>query len=72
MSKYSFETTTIGEMLDTPEIKALIEKIVPEALESPTLELGRSFIFNDALPYISEMVSDEQLEQFKTELENLN
>ena len=52
MAKYSFETTTVGEMLDTPEIMEIIQKNIPDVLEHPLLEVGRSFIFNDALPYI--------------------
>ena len=55
MAKYTFETTTVGEMLDTPEIMELISKYIPAVLEHPLLEVGRSFIFNDALPYIEDM-----------------
>ena len=29
MAKYTFETTTVGEMLDTPEIMELINKYIP-------------------------------------------
>ena len=71
MAKYSFETTTVGEMLDTPEIMALIEKTVPDVLQHPLLEVGRSFIFNDALPYIEDMVTEDDLAAFKAELEAL-
>lgn len=71
MAKYTFETTTVGEMLDTPEIKALLEKYIPATLEHPLLEVGRTFIFNDALPYISDMVTEEELEAYRTALEAL-
>lgn len=71
MSKYSFETTTVGEMLDTPEIRALIEKSVPDVLQHPLLEVGRSFIFCDALPYIEDMVTEDDLAAFKADLEAL-
>ena len=27
MAKYSFETTTVGEMLDTPEIMGIIQSV---------------------------------------------
>lgn len=62
MAKYTFEGTTVGEMLDTPAIYELIEKHIPAVLEHPLLEVGRTFIFNDALPYISDMVTEEALE----------
>ena len=71
MAKYSFDTTTVGEMLDTPEIRALIEEKVPDVLQHPLLEVGRSFIFSDALPYVEDMVTEEQLAEFKAALEAL-
>ena len=71
MAKYSFETTTVGEMLDTPEIMEIIQKNIPDVLEHPLLEVGRSFIFNDALPYIEDMVTEESLAAFKADLEAL-
>ena len=71
MAKYSFEETTVGTMLDTPEIKALIDEYIPAVLEHPLLEVGRTFIFNDALPYISDMVTEEELEKYRVALEAL-
>ncbi len=71
MAKYSFEATTVGEILDTPETRALIEKHIPEVLEHPLLEVGRSFIFNDALPYVVDMVSEDAIEAFRADLEGL-
>ena len=49
MPKYSFENT-IGELLDTPETRALIDELCPELLEHPMLEVGRPFKVNQALP----------------------
>lgn len=71
MAKYTFEETTVGEMLDTPAIHGLIEKHIPAVLEHPLLEVGRTFIFNDALPYISDMVTEEALEAYRADLEAL-
>ncbi len=71
MAKYTFENTSVADMLDKPEIRALVEKIMPAVLEHPMLEVGRSFIFADAIPYIEDMTSPEELAQFKEELEAL-
>ena len=71
MAKYTFEETTVGTMLDTPEIHDLIVKHIPAVLEHPLLEVGRTFIFNDALPYISDMVTEEELEEYRVALEAL-
>ena len=40
MAKYGMDTT-VGEILDTPELKAIFEEICPEVLEHPLLEAGR-------------------------------
>ena len=49
----------------------IIQKNIPDVLEHPLLEVGRSFIFNDALPYIEDMVTEESLAAFKADLEAL-
>ncbi len=71
MSKYSFEATTVGEMLDTPEIRSLVEEIMPDVLQHPLLEVGRTFMFCDAIPYIEDMLQPGQLEQFGEALAKL-
>ena len=70
-SKYSLERTTVGELLDTPELRAVVERIVPQILEHPLIEAGRMFRIADALPYIKDMITDEQLNEFRTALESL-
>lgn len=70
MSKYSFETT-VGEMLDTPEVRAILEEVCPQVLEHPLLEVGRTFKFVDALGYIEDMIDDDTVEEFRRRLEAL-
>lgn len=70
-SKYSFEKTTVGQLLDTPELRAIAERIAPQILDHPLISAGRMFKIADALPYIKDMITKEQLEQFKSELESL-
>lgn len=70
MAKYSFETT-VGEILDTPELVEIFEETCPEILEHPLLEAGRGFKFAEALTYVSELLDDEQLEQIRNKMEAL-
>jgi hypothetical protein len=70
MGKYSFDTT-VGELLDNPETKALVEELNPELLEHPLLDVGRTFRFEDALSYIEDMVEPDKLDEFKAKLEAL-
>jgi hypothetical protein len=71
MGKYSFDTT-VGELLDTPETKALVEELNPALMEHPLLDVGRTFRFEDALPYIEDMVDEDKLAVFKEKLEALD
>ena len=69
MAKYTFGTTTVGEMVDNPKIRALVEEMSPDLLEHPLLEAGRDFTVEDAFPYFADMVTDEAVERFKKKLE---
>ena len=70
-SRYSLEKTTVGELLDTPELRSIVERIAPQILEHPLIEAGRMFKIADALPYMKDMITAEQLEQFRNELEKI-
>ena len=35
MAKYTFETTTVGEMVDNPKIRALVEEMSPDGTWKP-------------------------------------
>lgn len=70
MGKYSFETT-VGEILDTPELKQIFEDTCPELLEHPLLEAGRGFKFSEALSYVSDYLDDEQVKEIREKMEAL-
>ena len=69
MAKYSLDTVTVSEVLDNPELRVLIDTHIPAVLEHPLLEVGRSFIFNDAVPYIEDLVSEDDLNAFREAVE---
>ena len=72
MAKYSLDTITVSEVLDVPELRALVDKHIPAVLEHPPLlEVGRSFVFNDAVPYIEDLVTEDDLNAFKEAVEAL-
>lgn len=74
----SFEST-IGEVLDCPEAKALFEEMVPEAKDySQMLEMGRALTLNQAMPFIESIAAglgidnvEERVVEFKAALEAL-
>jgi len=69
MAKYSLDTVTVSEVLDNPELRALVDSLIPAVLEHPLLEVGRSFIFNDAVPYIEDLVTEDELNAFREAVE---
>ena len=69
--RYSMDRTTVGEILDTPELRAIVEKLFPQVLSHPLLEAGRTFKFIDAVPYMKDMIRDEDLDNFQDALEEL-
>ncbi len=79
MAKYSFEETTIGELLDNPKTADFLFELEPEAKDHPMLEIGRPFTLEQALPFI-ETIADsmgitntaERIEDFKVKLADLD
>jgi len=79
MAKYSFEVTTIGELLDNPKTAEFLFEMVPEAKDHPMLEIGRPFTLEQAMPFI-ETIADsmgitntaERVEEFKQKLAELD
>lgn len=70
-SRYSMDKTTVGEILDTPELRAIVERLFPQVLSHPLLEAGRTFKFMDAVPYMKDMIKEEDLDNFQEALEEL-
>lgn len=79
MAKYSFDTITIGEILDNEDAGKLFWELVPEAKDyEDMLELGRSFTIEQAMPFIENIADalgienvEERVADFKEKLEAL-
>lgn len=79
MAKYSFETTTIGDILANEETSDLFFELVPEAKDyEDMLELGNGFTVEQALPFIQTIAEsigidnyEERVADFKEKLESL-
>ena len=69
--RYGMDRTTVGEILDTPKLRAIVEKLFPQVLNHPLLEAGRTFKFIDAVPYMKDMIREEDLEAFGEALEEM-
>ena len=69
MAKYSFESTTIGEVIETPVLAEMFYELVPEARDyEDIIEMGLPFIENiaDSLGITN---TQERIDDFKAKLE---
>ncbi len=79
MAKYSFDSITIGEILDNEDAGNLFWELVPEAKDyEDMLEMGRSLTIEQAMPFIENIAEalgienvEERVADFKEKLENL-
>lgn len=77
MAKFTFETTTVGELLENETTNALFFELVPEAKDyADMLELGKGFTIAEAMPFIESIADglgidnvEERVADFKARLE---
>lgn len=77
MAKYTFETTTVGDILENETLTEMFFELVPEAKDyEDLLELGRGFTIEQALPFIENIAdslgienTQERIEDFQAKLE---
>ena len=68
---YSVATTTIGDLLDKPALKAIFEKHLPEIVSNPQIDRGRALTLPDIVQYVPETVTPAKLAAIDTELKAL-
>lgn len=79
MAKYSFESTTVGEIVENPVLAEMFYELVPEARDyEDIIEMGKGFTIEQALPFIENIAeslgienTQERIEDFKAKLEAL-
>ena len=77
MAKYSFESTTVGEIVENPVLAEMFYELVPEARDyEDIIEMGKGFTIEQALPFIENIAdslgitnTQERIDDFKAKLE---
>ena len=59
--------STVGDLLDNPATKAVLEKYVPEVVSNPQIEQGRPFPLEGIAPYAPSL-TPEMLAKIDTDL----
>jgi para-nitrobenzyl esterase len=65
---YSVATTTIGDLLDKPALKAIFEKHLPEIVVHPQIDQGRALTLPDIVQYVPEIVTPAKLAAMDADL----
>jgi hypothetical protein len=68
VAKYSIKTSKLGELLNTPQTKAIFEKYFPEVVNHPQIHEGLDLTLPDVVQYLPDVVTPEKLAAMDTEL----
>jgi para-nitrobenzyl esterase len=68
---YSVVTTTIGELLDKPALKAIFEKYLPEIAGNERVSEGRALTLPEIVQYAADIVTPDKLAAIDAELKAL-
>ena len=66
--KYSIQTSTLGELADNPQTKAIFEKYFPEVLHHPQFNEGLGLTLPDVVQYLPDVVTPPKLAAMDAEL----
>ena len=70
-AKYSIQTTTLGQLADNPQTRAIFEKYFPEVLHHPQFSEGLNLTMPDVVQYLPDVVTPEKLAAMDAELKAL-
>jgi len=70
-SKYSIKTSKLGELLDNPQTKVILEKYFPEVVHHPQLNEGLDLTLPDVVQYLPDVVTPEKLAAMDSELKTI-
>lgn len=65
---YSVDDTTIGDLLDNAETKAILDKYVPGMSSNPQIDMARGMTLRSVAQYSPDTMTPELLEKIDAEL----
>ncbi|MFD1613220.1 hypothetical protein ACFSCW_15550 [Sphingomonas tabacisoli] len=66
---YTVQETDLGTMLDDPAAKAILVKSIPDVVNNPQIEMGRSLTLAQLQQYAGESVTDAALKTIQASLD---
>ena len=70
-AKYSIKISKLGELLDNPQTKVILEKYFPEVVHHPQLNEGLDLTLPDVVQYLPDVVTPEKLAAMDVELKTI-
>jgi hypothetical protein len=67
----SVETSTIGDLLDNPGSKAVLEKHMPAMVSNPQIEMARGMTLKQIQGFAPDQVTDDVLAKVEADLKAL-
>lgn len=68
---FSSSGTTIGDLLDNPQAKAVLAKDLPEIVSSDQVDMARGMTLKDIQQYAPDQITDAKLAQIDADLAKL-
>ena len=68
---FTTSASTIGDMLDNPAAKAIIDKNLPGFSTNPQVEMGRGFTLKAVQQFVPDQITDVVLAKIDAELAEL-
>lgn len=71
MAKYDINSTTLGELLDDPEVVGIFDKHAPGLTSNPMIGMAKGMSAAQAMGMAGPMVGQDKLDAIKAEVEAL-
>jgi len=70
-AKYSIQASTLGELVENPQTKAIFEKYFPEVLHHPQFNEGLGLTLPEVVQYLPDVVTPPKMAAMDAELKAL-
>ncbi|GAA1774632.1 MAG TPA: hypothetical protein PKH97_04710 [Tetrasphaera sp.] len=71
MARYDADTTTMGTLLDDPDVQAIMEKHAPGVTSNPMIGMVRGMSAAQAMGMAGAMIGADKVEAIKAEIDAL-
>lgn len=67
-TEYNSEDSTVGDLLDNPKTKAVLEQLIPTFVNAERIDDALGMTLREVQPYAADLLTDEVLAKIDAEL----